>query len=266
MMSEHVLTTTHGAVRVLTLHKPHKLNAIDVDMLTAIAEELSASDAEAAVAVTVITGTGRSFSTGFDMSAGGVTSAGAPQERLRGNLNSLLSIWRARKPVVAAVDGYALGVGCILANLCDIVLASERAVFGEPEIRYFNPASITILPWIVGPRRAKDILFFGRNLDAKAALDLGIVNQILPTEGFFESALAAVQPLAHIHPAALAAVKRSINRGTEIGGFLKALEAGVEEIAPLYGPESPTAMLYRREIARIGIKSHVRNRDALFGS
>jgi enoyl-CoA hydratase/carnithine racemase len=265
-MSEHVVTATHGAIRVLTLHKPQKLNALDAEMLAAIANELEACDRDDAVAATVLTGTGRSFSTGFDMSGGGSTSTAPPQERLRANLQSFLSIWRARKPVVAAVDGYALGAGCILANLCDIVIASERAIFGEPEIRYFNPASITILPFIIGLRRAKEILFFGKNLDAKTALDWGIVNMVLPTEGFFEAALATVQPLAHIHPAGLVAVKRSVNRGAEIGGFLSALEAGLDEIAPLYAPDSPTARTYRREIEEHGFKGYIRRRDALFGS
>jgi enoyl-CoA hydratase/carnithine racemase len=266
-MSDNVLAAKHGPILVLTLYKPEKLNALDAAMLAEIARQLQAADADDSIAVTMITGTGRSFSTGFDMSGGGSggTSPIPPTERLRVNLESFLAIWRAKKAVVAAVDGYALGAGCILANLCDVILASERSMFGEPEVRYWNPATITILPWIVGIRRAKQLLFYGRNLDARTAMDWGIVTEVLPTEGFFEAALAAMKPLALMHPAAMAAVKRSINRGAEIGGFIEALQAGLEEIAPLYGPDSPTATVYRAKVQELGFKGYIRHRDELLG-
>lgn len=267
-MNGTLLAETRGAILVLTLNKPEKLNALDAGMLTAMAAQIRAADADETIGAIMIAGTGRAFSTGFDMTGGGSggTASAPPNERLRVNLESFLAVWRSRKPVVAAVDGYALGAGCILANFCDIVLASERAVFGEPEIRYWNPATVTILPWIIGVRRAKQLLFYGRNLDAKTAQEFGIVNQILPTEGFLEAALAAVRPLTHMHPAAMAAVKRSVNGGMELAGFVKALHAGLDEIAPLYGPESPTASAYRAEVQQRGFKEYIRHRDALLGS
>ncbi len=262
-MTATLLAESLGAVRLLTLNKPQKLNALDAGMLAEMAAGIAAADADDSIAVIVLTGAGRAFSSGFDMSGGGGAD-GPPDERMRANLENFLAIWRARKPVVAAVDGYALGAGCILASLCDLVLASDRAVFGEPEIRYWNPASITILPWIIGIRRAKQMLFYGTKLDAKAALDCGLVTEILPADGFLEATLAAVRPLTQLHPAALSAVKRSINHGMEIAGFLQALSAGVDEIAPLYGPGSPTAAVYKAEVARSGFKDYIRGRDRLF--
>ncbi len=107
-------------------------------MLAAMAAEIAAADADDSIAVIVLTGAGRAFSSGFDMTGGGSEGDGPADLRARANLENFLAIWRARKPVVAAVDGYALGAGCILASLCDLVLASDRAVFGEPEIRW-NP-------------------------------------------------------------------------------------------------------------------------------
>jgi enoyl-CoA hydratase/carnithine racemase len=263
-MTATLLAETLGAVRLLTLNKPQKLNALDTGMLAGMAAEIAAADADDSIGVIVLTGAGRAFSSGFDMTGGGSGADSPPDERMRANLEHFLAIWRARKPVVAAVDGYALGAGCILASLCDLVLASDRAVFGEPEIRYWNPASITILPWIVGIRRAKQMLFYGTKLDAKAALDCGLVAEILPSDGFREATLAAVRPLTQLHPAALSAVKRSINLGMEIAGFLQALSAGIGEIAPLYGPGSPTAAVYKAEVARSGFKNYIRSRDELF--
>ncbi len=154
-MTETVLVETRGPFALLTLNKPQKLNALDAGMLARVAAHLRAADADDAIAATIITGTGRAFSTGFDMSGSDTAESSSAEENARANLEHFLSIWHARKPVIAAVHGYALGAGCILACLCDIVLASDQASFGEPEIRYFNPASITILPWIVGVRRAK---------------------------------------------------------------------------------------------------------------
>ncbi len=266
-MTNTVLAEPHGRILVLTLNKPEKLNALDAGMLAAIAARLRAADEDDGISATVITGAGgRAFSTGFDMTGGGSASTAPVQERLRANLESFLGVWHAQKPVIAAVDGYALGAGCILASLCDLVIASERSSFGEPEIRYWNPASVTILPWIIGVRRAKELLFFGRKLDAKAALDCGLVNEVLPSEGFFEAVLAAVRPLTHLHPAALAAVKRSVNGGMERAGFLDALRDGVDAIAPLYGQDSPTAKVYRAEVLARGFRDYIRHRDALLGS
>lgn len=233
-------------------------------MLADTAAEIAAADVDDAVRVIVLTGAGRAFSSGFDMSGGGSGGDSPPDERMPANLESFLSIWRARKPVVAAVDGYALGAGCIPASLCDLVLASERAVFGEPEIRHWNPASITMMPWIVGVWRAKQLHFHGTKLDAKAALDGGLVTDSLPTDNFLDAKLAAIRPLTELHPASLAAVKRSVNRGMEIAGFLEALSAGIGEIASLYGPRSPTAAVHQAEVARFGFKEYIASRDKLF--
>ncbi|GAA5236505.1 enoyl-CoA hydratase/isomerase family protein [Verticiella sediminum] len=260
-MTDTLLAETHGPILVLTLNKPHKLNALDAGMLAAMAERLRAADADEAIAAIVLRGEGRAFSTGFDMTGGG--AAGDASARLRANLESFLAVWRARKPVVAAVDGYALGAGCILANLCDFIFASERSVFGEPEIRYWNPASITILPWIVGVRRARQLLFYGKNLDARTARDWGMVTEVLPEAGFFEAVLAAVRPLTHLHPDSAAALKRSINDGQEIAGFLDALHAGLERIAPLYQPGAPSREAYRAEVEKRGFKEYIRHRDSL---
>jgi enoyl-CoA hydratase/carnithine racemase len=266
-MTDTILAEPYGRILVLTLNKPEKLNALDAGMLASVAAHLRAADEDDGISATIIIGAGgRSFSTGFDMTGGGGGSTVPVQERLRANLESFLAVWHAQKPVIAAVDGYALGAGCILASLCDLVIASERSSFGEPEIRYWNPASVTILPWIIGIRRAKQLLFFGRKLDAKTALDYGIVSEVLPTEGFFETVLASVAPLTHLHPAALAAVKRAVNGGMERAGFLDALRDGVDAIAPLYGPDSPTAKVYRAEVQELGFKGYIRHRDVLLGS
>jgi enoyl-CoA hydratase/carnithine racemase len=265
-MTETILAEMRGAILLITLNKPQKLNAIDAGMLAEIAAQLARADADDGVAASIITGVGRSFSTGFDMSTGGSPDADTTStvQRLRANFEHFRAIWAARKPVIAAVDGYALGAGCILANLCDLIFASERATFGEPEIRYWNPATITILPWIVGIRRAKEILYFGRTLDAQTARDYGMVNEVVPVDGFLDAVLRAVAPLTHMHPVGLSALKHSINGGAEIAGFLDALSAGLEEIAPLYAPDSPTAEVYRRQVQELGFKGYIKHRDALF--
>lgn len=262
-MIDTLLAERHGTALVLTLNKPHKVNAIDADMLAELARQIESADTDDTVAVIVIRGAGHAFSSGFDMNAGGSSDETVP--RLRANLEKFLAIWRARKPVVAAVDGYALGAGFILANLCDFVYASERATFGEPEIRYWNPATITILPWIVGMRRAKQLLFFGRPLDARTALDWGLVNDVLPQEGFFDAVLDAVRPLAHLHPDGVAALKRSINGGFDIAGFVDALRAGVDTIAPLYEQDAPARKTARAAVEQLGFKGYIRHRDSLLG-
>ena len=95
-------------------------------------------------------------------------------------LEFMMTPWYMRKPVIAAVQGHAVGGGCELAMFCDITIAADNAMFGEPEIRFSDPGPGLVMPWIIGYKRARELIYFGDMIDADAALALGMVNRVVP--------------------------------------------------------------------------------------
>jgi enoyl-CoA hydratase len=172
--------------------------------------------------------------------------------------------WNMKKPVIAAVQGHVLGGGCELAMLCDLTIAADNATFGEPEIRFSAVGPAIVMPAIIGYKKARELLYFGDQIDARTALDLGMVNRVVPLAELRAASLAYAKRLALISPEALYAAKLSINRGADAAGFTNRIHAGLDVVAPLY--VTPTAFGTRfREIANAeGVPAAVRWRSAQF--
>ena len=216
----HVLERQEGGVRVLTLHRPETLNALTTEDMRELGARLEDAAADARTRAVVVTGAGGAFSAGGDaaflqelprMSDAAIRDVvyGAFQRPIR-------AIRAMDKPVVAAVDGAAVGAGCELALACDVRLASERARFGEVWIRLgCVPAlgGMYLLPRIVGLGRATQMILTGEIVDAEEALRIGLVTRVIPADGLLEAALALATTLAAGPARALAAAKRAINQG-----------------------------------------------------
>src|SRR3954449_3451170 len=168
---ETVLYEADGKVGIVTLNRPEKLNALTMDMRLAIGEVFRRADADAATSVIVLRGAGRSFCVGFDVGGGHEQpwrhDALKYHQRLATSFRCLMTPWTWRKPVIASVQGHALGGGCELAMFCDLTVAADDAQFGEPEIRYSQAGPAIVMPWIVGFKKARELLYFGDTIDAK---------------------------------------------------------------------------------------------------
>ena len=209
----HVLVERDGAVAVVTLNRPKQLNALSDELMKALVEQLTDLDADDAVRCIVITGNERAFAAGADI---GMLSRTSPVDAATSpRLARWDSIRRIGKPIVAAVSGYCLGGGCELAMLCDTIVASESAQFGQPEI------NLGVLPGAGGTQRltravgkavAMDVILSGRFLTAREALDAGLVARVTAKEAYLGEALRLAHAIAEKSPVALRLAKEAVNR------------------------------------------------------
>jgi enoyl-CoA hydratase len=272
-MPEHgVLYEVDGKVGIVSLNRPDKLNALGMELRLELEQALRAADADAATSVIVLRGEGRSFCVGFDIGGGGAERAKTPwrhdalkyHERLAVSLRALMTPWNLRKPVIASVQGHALGGGCELAMFCDLTIAADDAQFGEPEILFSQAGPGIVMPWIIGHKRARELLYFGQLIDAATALELGMVNRVVPLDELREATLKYARRLALIAPEALSATKLAINRGIEATGFRNALQSGLDVVAPLYAASTEVGRQFDEIRATQGLKAALKWRHDHF--
>jgi 2-(1,2-epoxy-1,2-dihydrophenyl)acetyl-CoA isomerase len=229
-LDEQLTARQDGAVLWLTLDRPEAANAITPDQRNRLVELLADADARLDVRAVVITATGRHFCTGADLRAthsGPARPEGAP-ERAAGEVARLIAggaqrlvaaVLDCEKPVIAAVNGTAAGIGAHLALACDLVLAAEGARFIEVFVRRGlvpDGGGAWLLPRLVGPQRAKELMFFGDDLGAADAERLGLVNRVVPADDLASVAGEWAARLAAGPTRALAATKMLVNRSLDV--------------------------------------------------
>jgi enoyl-CoA hydratase/carnithine racemase len=231
-MTETVLYERRGQVALITLNRPERLNAMDQPMLSALEAACDRAEADVEVGAVVVTGAGKAFSSGFDLQAQAAkTPKGVAEWRpvLRRDFDAAMRFWHMSKPTVAAVHGPALAGACELTMACDVTVAAEDAIFGEPELKFGAGIVVMILPWIVGPKRAKEIILLGLdNVTATEAREMGLVNRVVPTGRDVETALTLARRMAAMDRPLVRETKRAINRTYELMGMGSALESALE--------------------------------------
>jgi enoyl-CoA hydratase len=259
MATETVLYAADGKVGIVTLNRPDKLNALTMEMRLALERELKRADEDAATSVIVLRAEGRSFCVGFDVGGGHERpwrhDALKYHERLSTSFRCLMTPWTLRKPVIASVQGHALGGGCELAMFCDLTIAAEDAQFGEPEVLFSQVGPALLMPFIIGHKRARELIYFGDRIDAKRALEIGMINRIVPAQELAAATMRYARRLALIAPEALAAAKLAVNRGLDAAGFRNALNAGLDVLAPLYAATTEVGRQFDEIKARDGLKA-----------
>jgi enoyl-CoA hydratase len=266
-----VLYDVDGKIGIVALNRPDKLNALTMELRLALEQALHRADDDPATSVIVLRGEGRSFCVGFDI-GGGVERTQAPwrhdalkyHERLAISLRTLMTPWHLRKPVIASVQGHALGGGCELAMFCDLTIAADDAQFGEPEILLSQAGPGIVMPWIIGHKRARELLYFGQLIDAHTALELRMVNRVVPRAELPAATLKYAKRLALIAPEALAATKLAINRGMDDAGFRTALQSGLDVVAPLYAASTEIGRQFDAIRAKDGLKAALKWRRNQF--
>jgi enoyl-CoA hydratase/carnithine racemase len=166
--------------------------------------------------------------------------------------------------VLASVQGHALGAGCELAMFCDLTIAADDAMFGEPESRYSQSGPGFVMPWIIGFKKARELLYLGDMIDAPTALGLGMVNRVVPRDSLSDDTLKFARRMALIAPEALAATKLAINRGADAAGFRNAMQAGIDVVAPLYAAQTEVATQFRELARKEGLGAALKWRKAQF--
>lgn len=227
---ESVRLERSGPVAWLTLDRPEKRNALSAQMAAALRDAMDRAEADPAVRVIVLQGEGPAFCAGFDL---GEMSADDGVEETRATLSAdlelVLRFWSSPKPTLAAVHGYVLGGGLELALACDVVLAADDAVLGEPEPTFGSGCVALLLPWLTGAKAAREMLLFGSDrIDAARALRLGLVNDVVPRERLVPAAAELARRSALLDPTAVRLTKRALNDTDVRRGLLDSLWAALE--------------------------------------
>jgi enoyl-CoA hydratase len=237
MSYEMILTETRGHVGLITLNRPKAMNALNNQLMRELMDALESFDKNEAVGVMVITGNEKAFAAGADIKE--MADQSIQQMMDRDHVAVFGRIRTIRKPVIAAVSGWALGGGCEVALSCDMIVASESAKFGQPEI------TIGVIPGAGGTQRltrsvgkaiAMEMILNNRTLSAQEAYQFGMVNRVVPVEGYLDEALKLAEEIASRAPLAARAAKKMIHQAFE-GTLSEGLAAEKQEFYNLFATE-----------------------------
>ena len=213
---ETIITETRGRVGLVTLNRPQALNALNSTLVRELNAALEALDADRGIGCIVITGSERAFAAGADIKE--MSSLTYPDAYLDDFITSWDRVAARRKPIIAAVAGFALGGGCELAMMCDIILAADTAKFGQPEIKLGvipGAGGTQRLTRAVGKAKAMDLCLTGRMMDAAEAERAGLVARIVPAASLLEEAMKAAETIASMSLPSVMTAKESVNRAYE---------------------------------------------------
>jgi enoyl-CoA hydratase len=252
---ELITVTTEGRVGIVTLNRPKQLNALNDQLMTELGTALKAFDADDNIGCMVITGSEKAFAAGADIGAMATYSFTDVYkgDYITRNWETIRSI---RKPVIAAVSGFALGGGCELAMMCDFIIAADNAKFGQPEIKLGiipGAGGTQRLPRAVGKAKAMDLVLTGRMMDATEAERAGLVSRVVPLEKLMEESLGAALMICEYSLISVMAAKESVNRAFESG-----LDDGVMFERRLFHA------LFATEDQKEGMDAFVNKRKAVF--
>ena len=265
-----LLSEDLGPVRRLTMNRERAVNALNGELVEAISDAIRAVGSDDGVSVVILRGAGRAFCAGYDLiedAGAGPLDAKHWHEELRRSTAKMLEIWDCPKPVIASVHSYCLAGGTDLMLACDLAVAADDAYFGYVDVRFGSGVVSMFLPWIIGVRSAKELLFTGEDrIPAAEALRLGLVNRVVPREGLDAVTLSLAEEIAKNEPFVIQTTKRAVNRALDVAGFRQALEANTELDSLIETADLPARAEFRTITKEQGLKKAIEWRDARFGS
>ena len=259
-----------GRIVHIRLNRVKAMNALSFRLMEELGAALAEADADDGVSVIVLGHNGPHFGAGYDLKedwkvkykgAEGVLGA---RNMLRACVDFEYGPWDCEKPVIAMVRGYCLAGSCELAMMCCVTFASETAQFGEPEIRFSTAPPAMIMPWIVGLKKARELLYTGDSITADEALAAGMINRVFPDEALEEETMKYARRCAAISLEGLKTTKAAINRGAEIAGLRQAIEYGIETGAMLDATPTETYRKFEEVRKKDGLSAAIRWRESQF--
>lgn len=267
-MCSDVVVEVDDKIAHIKINRPQSLNSIDPGLMAELSAAIKQADEDNGVRVVILSGTGEHFGAGYDLKHDWAEQYGSDAIGKRKMLKDCVEFeftpWDCSKPVIAMVRGYCLAGSCELAMMCCITFASETAKFGEPEIRFSTAPPALIMPWLVGLKKSRELLYTGDTIDAHEALRIGMVNQVFADDRLEQETLRYARRAAAISLEGLQTTKAAINRGAEIAGIREAISYGVETGAILDATETETYRNFQRIRQRDGLGAAIRWRESQF--
>lgn len=257
MTFETIEYGTDGAVAVIALNRPEKLNAITDPMIDELNLALDLAEADEGVRVVVLHGNGRAFSAGFDLSGG--TAEGDihfKRAMLQKDFDIIMRFWDCPKPTIAAVHRYCFGGALEMALACDLTVASTGCRLGEPEPKFGSGSVALLLPWITGPKQAKELLLTADDqVTSERAMELGLVNRVTPEGEHLDTAIELARTIAVLDQTSVTLTKKAINQSCDIMGMRKALEAALEIDVLIESTETDESRAFNQVLEAEGLKA-----------
>jgi enoyl-CoA hydratase len=262
MAYEDLIYEKRGFAAWITLNRPDKLNALRENLVRELYRALEQAEQDDEVRVVVLRGAGRAFSAGYDLDEEAKLSTG---EQWRGHLDldirTTMKVWEIPKPVIAAVHGYCLAGACELAMACDITVATEDAILGEPEIRFGSGPVTLIMPWVVGLKKTRELLYTGDTLTAAEAERIGMINRVVPKDRLEEEVQKLADKIAKVPPAVMRLTKIPLNRNYEIMGLRESVQYNLEASSLLNSVAVPEQVEFNSIVRERGLKQALEWRD-----
>jgi len=272
MKFETIIYEKEGPLAWITLNRPEKLNAITQQMAAEILLATDKAQCDDEVRVIILKGAGRSFSAGFDLEIGEKPDRTEEEElqALKSELHSdfelIMRFWHSPKPTIAAVHTYCLGGAMELAIACDITIAATGCRFGEPEVKFGSGAVAMILPYICGPKRAKEILLTGNDrISSEQAEAWGLVNRVVKPENLEQRAREIALVIARNDQHAVRITKQAINKTYEFGKMRNALKHALELDIAIESTETEESRQFNEILRKEGTKAAIDWRDRELG-
>lgn len=259
---------TEGPLAWITLNRPDKLNAISKAMVTELNQALDAALRDDQIRVIGIRGEGRAFSAGFDLEPQGspertrAEELEALKQELRDDFDLIMRFWDSPKPTIAAVHGYCLGGAMELALACDITIAARGCRLGEPEVKFGSGIVAMLLPFLCGPKRAKELLLTGNDrVSAEQAEAWGLVNRVCDADWLVHEARALAREIARNDSLAVRLTKQAVNSVYEIPRMRDALEHALELDITIESTETEESRQFNEILKSEGAKAAIAWRD-----
>jgi len=253
----------------LTITRPEKLNALSTTLMSQLSEKLTEVDNDDSVKVVVLRGVDKAFSVGYDIAEEvelGVSTAEQWHGGLTNNIGLTMQVWGLSKPVIGAVSGFCLAGGCELAMACDILIATDDAKFGEPEIRFGSGPVTLLMPFLIGQKKTNELLYTGDTVDAQTALDLGLINRVVTSEALTETVESLARKIALTPLTVLRYTKRGLNRAYEAMGLKDAVSSNLDIAAVLNSAYSEEREEFTNLVATKGLGAALARRDERYNA
>ncbi len=268
MTDSLILYERRGPSAWITLNRPEKLNAMSDVLVDQLEAALDQAEADDEVRIVVLRGAGRAFCAGYDLEQEaheGEPSITEWHELLSRDVEVTMKLWALSKPTIAAVHGWCLAGGMEVAMACDLLICTDDARFGEPEVRFGSGPVTLLMPYVLGERRTRELLLTGDSIDAATALAWGLANRVVPADQLEAEVQEWVARIAPTPLRVLQLTKQALNRAQKAMGLLEAVEANLDLSAMLNGAQTPEQQAFYELVRTQGLKAALAWRDQRYG-
>lgn len=263
-----VTTEIVDGIGWITLNRPSKINALSTEVVRMAHDMVNELEADDNVRVIVIKGAGTNFSVGYDISEEVEAGLSRPEDwhrQLSKNAGLSMAVWGCTKPTIAAVDGWCLAGACELAMACDMIVATDRSHFGEPEIRFGSGPVTLLMPFVIGQKKTMELLLTGDTIGAEDAEKFGLVNRVVSPDELNDVVQTLAMKIALTPLVTLRLTKIAITRAYEAMGLRNAVNVNLDLAATLNAAYAPEKVQFGELVATKGLREALNWRDSRYG-